>query len=174
MVNRNLIREFDVSDDEWTRALSDSFNGANVDEIDWDQDIDWGSQEIKLNQIVEGKVLRIEGDNVLIDVGYKSEGVIPLAEWGEEEEPPQPGEKLKVLVEEVEDVSGEITQEMLDRGYLAGNSVYACTEHTPVIVDGYFEAIAPIFKLIRECEDGRDVTTLLKGPLCHAGFKRLN
>jgi small subunit ribosomal protein S1 len=111
MVNRNLIREFDVSDDEWTRALSDSFNGANVDEIDWDQDIDWGSQEIKLNQIVEGKVLRIEGDNVLIDVGYKSEGVIPLAEWGEEEEPPQPGEKLKVLVEEVEDVSGEITQE---------------------------------------------------------------
>jgi small subunit ribosomal protein S1 len=56
-------------------------------------------------------VLRIEGDNVLIDVGYKSEGVIPLAEWGEEEEPPQPGEKLKVLVEEVEDVSGEITQE---------------------------------------------------------------
>lgn len=67
-----------------------------------------------------------------------------------------------------------ITQEMLDKGYLAGNSVYACTEHTPVIVDGYFEALAPIFKLIRECEDGRDVMTLLKGPLCHAGFKRLN
>ncbi|MBX7073909.1 MAG: 30S ribosomal protein S1 [Pirellulales bacterium] len=111
MVNRNLIREFDVSDDEWTRALSDSFNGAKVEEIDWDQDIDWGSQEIKLNQIVEGKVLRIEGDNVLVDVGYKSEGVIPLAEWGEEEEPPQPGEKLKVLVEEVEDVSGEMDQE---------------------------------------------------------------
>ncbi len=67
-----------------------------------------------------------------------------------------------------------ITQEMLDKGYLAGNSVYACTEHTPDIVDGYFDALAPIFKLIRECEDGRDVTTLLKGPLCHAGFKRLN
>lgn len=67
-----------------------------------------------------------------------------------------------------------ITQEMLDKGYLAGNSVYVCTEHTPEVVDGYFDALAPIFKLIRECEDGRDVMALLKGPVCHAGFKRLN
>jgi glutamate-1-semialdehyde 2,1-aminomutase len=28
--------------------------------------------------------------------------------------------------------------------------------------------------LIRECEDGRDVNALLKGPVCHGGFKRLN
>jgi len=34
-----------------------------------------------------------------------------------------------------------ITQEMLGKGYLAGTSVYVCTEHTPAIVDGYFDAI---------------------------------
>jgi glutamate-1-semialdehyde 2,1-aminomutase len=28
--------------------------------------------------------------------------------------------------------------------------------------------------MIRECEDGRDVMSLLKGPVCHGGFKRLN
>lgn len=67
-----------------------------------------------------------------------------------------------------------VTQEMLKKGYLAGNSVYVCTEHTPDVVDGYFEALDPVFALIRECEDGRDVTGLLEGPLCHAGFKRLN
>lgn len=67
-----------------------------------------------------------------------------------------------------------ITQEMLVKGYLAANSVYVCTEHSPEIVDGYFNALDPVFKLIKECEEGRDVMSLLNGPICHAGFKRLN
>jgi len=66
-----------------------------------------------------------------------------------------------------------IAQEMLKQGYLAGTSVYACIEHTVEIVDGYFEALEPIFKLIRECEDGRSIDSLLDGPTCHSGFKRL-
>jgi glutamate-1-semialdehyde 2,1-aminomutase len=67
-----------------------------------------------------------------------------------------------------------ITQEMLAKGFLASNSVYVCTEHTPAVVDAYFEALDPIFALIKECEEGRDVASLLKGPICHGGFKRLN
>ena len=50
-----------------------------------------------------------------------------------------------------------ITQEMLAKGYLAATAVYTCTEHTPEIVDGYFDALDPIFGLIKECEEGRDV-----------------
>ena len=67
-----------------------------------------------------------------------------------------------------------ITQEMLAKGYLASNCVYACTEHTPEIVSGYFAALDGVFGIIRECENGRDVFSLLKGPVCHAGFSRLN
>jgi glutamate-1-semialdehyde 2,1-aminomutase len=67
-----------------------------------------------------------------------------------------------------------ITQEMLARGYLASNSVYVCIDHTTEVVDGYFEALEPVFRMIKECEDGRDVMSLLKGPVCHGGFKRLN
>jgi len=67
-----------------------------------------------------------------------------------------------------------ITQEMLKKGYLAANSVYACTEHTQELVDGYFAELDPIFAIIKECEEGLDVNTLLKSPLCHSGFKRLN
>jgi len=67
-----------------------------------------------------------------------------------------------------------ITQEMLAKGYLAGTSVYVCTEHTPEIINRYLETLDLVFSLIRECEDGRDVTTMLKGPVCHSGFKRLN
>lgn len=67
-----------------------------------------------------------------------------------------------------------ITQEMLTKGYLAGNSVYVCTEHTPAVLDGYFAELDPIFATIKECEEGRDVMGLLNGPVSHGGFKRLN
>jgi glutamate-1-semialdehyde 2,1-aminomutase len=67
-----------------------------------------------------------------------------------------------------------ITQEMLAQGYLAATLVYVCTEHTQAIVDGYFDALDSVFGLLRSCEDGRDVMSLLKGPVCHDGFRRLN
>lgn len=68
-----------------------------------------------------------------------------------------------------------ITQEMLSKGYLAGTSVYVCTEHTPEVIERFFEHLNPIFALIKQCEeDNQDVLSLLKGPVCHGGFKRLN
>ena len=67
-----------------------------------------------------------------------------------------------------------LTQEMLAKGYLAGNSIYACIDHTPEIVTAFFTALDPVFALIKECEEGRDIMSLLRGPICHAGFKRLN
>jgi glutamate-1-semialdehyde 2,1-aminomutase len=67
-----------------------------------------------------------------------------------------------------------LTQEMLDKGYLAANSVYVCTQHTSEIVTDYLEALDPVFALIKSCEDGQDVMSLLRGPVCHDGFRRLN
>jgi glutamate-1-semialdehyde 2,1-aminomutase len=67
-----------------------------------------------------------------------------------------------------------ITQEMLAKGYLAATGVYACTEHSREVVDGYLDALDGVFAVIAECEAGRDVMSLLRGPVCHSGFKRLN
>jgi glutamate-1-semialdehyde 2,1-aminomutase len=67
-----------------------------------------------------------------------------------------------------------ITQEMLKKSYLAGTSVYVATVHTKEIVDRFFAELEPVFALIKECEDGRDVNALLDGPTCSSGFKRLN
>jgi glutamate-1-semialdehyde 2,1-aminomutase len=67
-----------------------------------------------------------------------------------------------------------ITQEMLKKGFLSANSVYVCTEHTENVVNAYFEQLEPVFSTISDCEDGRNVDDLLEGPVCHAGFKRLN
>ncbi len=67
-----------------------------------------------------------------------------------------------------------ITQEMLAKGYLAGTSVYVCTEHSTDIVNTYFDELDSVFSLIKECEEGRDINKILTGPVCHGAFKRLN
>jgi glutamate-1-semialdehyde 2,1-aminomutase len=67
-----------------------------------------------------------------------------------------------------------ITQKLLKKGYLAANSVYACTEHKKDLIDGYFAELEPIFLIIKECEEGLDINSVLEGPICHSGFKRLN
>ena len=67
-----------------------------------------------------------------------------------------------------------VTQEMLKKGFLAANSTYVSIAHSSNFVDQYLDTLDPIFGLISECEQGRDIDLLLEGPVCHSGFKRLN
>jgi small subunit ribosomal protein S1 len=110
MVNRNLIRGLDAKPEEWEQELAAAMGGTATEEIDW------GGAELAVNKIIDGKILRIDKEFVLVDVGYKSEGIIPLSEWEEGEEPPQVGQVVKVLVEEVEDVFGRTDE---GRGMIA-------------------------------------------------------
>jgi small subunit ribosomal protein S1 len=106
MVNRNLIREFDVSEEEENAAIGT----LAPEEIDW-----LGGVDVTANQIVEGRVLRIDDDFILVDVGYKSEGIIPRNEWEEGDELPAIGDTLRVLVEDLEDAT---PQQQDDRGMI--------------------------------------------------------
>jgi glutamate-1-semialdehyde 2,1-aminomutase len=67
-----------------------------------------------------------------------------------------------------------ITQEFLKRGYLAGTILYASCAHDIKKFDEYATILDDVYKLIADCEDGQSVNDLLDGPICHAGFKRLN
>ena len=105
MVNRNLIREFDVSEDDWNAAVGE----LAPDDMGWLE-----TAYVDVNQIVEGKIIRVDEEFVLIDVGYKSEGTVPRNEWEEDEEQPEPGQTIRVLVEDVEDAQGHLD----DRGMI--------------------------------------------------------
>jgi glutamate-1-semialdehyde 2,1-aminomutase len=67
-----------------------------------------------------------------------------------------------------------ITQEFLKRGYLAGTILYASNAHDTTKFDEYAAILDNVFKLIADCENGQSLNNLLDGPICHAGFKRLN
>jgi small subunit ribosomal protein S1 len=51
--------------------------------------------------LIEGTVSAIKGDNVFIDIGYKSEGMIDVSEFGEGAEP-KVGDKITVMLRELE------------------------------------------------------------------------
>lgn len=68
-----------------------------------------------------------------------------------------------------------ITQEMLDKGFLASTNFYASTAHNDANLDLYFTALDGVYHQISNCEKGiHRIENLLKGPICHGGFKRLN
>jgi len=99
MVNRNLIRELELGD-ELDQELELAMAGTETE-------YSVGSATLAVNSVLEGKILRVDDEFVLVDVGYKSEGHIPRNEWDESEPPPQVGDIVKVLLEEFEDGSLE-------------------------------------------------------------------
>jgi small subunit ribosomal protein S1 len=103
MVNRNLIRSLESDHDIDSRFQSAV---AEIEDPGALVDLFEAEQEFDVNKIVDGRVIRVDEESVLIDVGFKSEGSIPLDEWDENEDPPTVGETVKVLIEEVEDELG--------------------------------------------------------------------
>lgn len=67
------------------------------------------------------------------------------------------------------------TQEMLKEGFLAANGVYASLAHTEEVLHKYENACDIVFGKIKAIMDaGKDIEAELDGPVCHAGFARLN
>jgi small subunit ribosomal protein S1 len=56
-------------------------------------------------EIVKSKVLRVTENAVILDVGFKSEGSVPLDEF---KEPPKPGDEVEVFLEHLEDQEGAV------------------------------------------------------------------
>ncbi len=65
------------------------------------------------------------------------------------------------------------TQEMLDRGFLAGGAFYAMAAHTDDDIADYGDACREVFGLIASAKSTGSVEGRLRGPIAHAGFKRL-
>lgn len=67
-------------------------------------------QDFKLGDVVTGKVVEVQSDYVLVDINYKSEGLIPINEFrvvdGVREV--KPGDTVEVLIDRIENENGMI------------------------------------------------------------------
>ena len=85
------------------------------DEVDPDSlspeqmdDLYASTMKVQDGEIIEGTVVGMEGEYVLVDVGYKSEGLVPRFEFPSRGRDLNPGDKVEVFVEEREDDDGLI------------------------------------------------------------------
>jgi len=63
---------------------------------------------IKEGEIVKGRIVGTTPGEVLVDIGFKSEGAIPLKEFGDAPESIQIGAEVEVFLENVEDLEGRV------------------------------------------------------------------
>src|ERR1051326_3794449 len=66
-------------------------------------------QSIAEGEIVKSKVLRVTDTHVILDVGFKSEGAVPIDEF---KDPSQikPGDEVEVFLENLEDQEGGVVR----------------------------------------------------------------
>jgi glutamate-1-semialdehyde 2,1-aminomutase len=67
-----------------------------------------------------------------------------------------------------------LTQQMLAKGFLASGIFYASTAHSDEVLESYFFEIGIIFEEIANLSHPSKIQSLLKGPVSHGGFKRIN
>jgi small subunit ribosomal protein S1 len=108
MVNRNLIQTFTVTDEELQEAFPSPAGAASdavIQELILSE-----SRDFEPNKVITGIVREVRGNEVVIDVGYKSEGIVPLEEWRDEASnqivPPKVGDSVRVLLESVDEEDG--------------------------------------------------------------------
>ncbi|MBM17523.1 MAG: 30S ribosomal protein S1 [Epsilonproteobacteria bacterium] len=67
------------------------------------------SSKYRAGQLVTGKVLSVDSDGVLVDINYKSNGMIPLYEFSERElKGINAGSDLEVIIDDLENVYGDV------------------------------------------------------------------
>jgi len=86
-------------------------------------------QPLKMDTVISGAIVTISDDDVLIDINYKSEGVIPVEEFRDMEKYKE-GERICVLLEGLEDEKGRVLLSKLKADKILNweKTVAACEE----------------------------------------------
>jgi len=113
IINRFVVKAVDtdpeLAEDQLTAEQTEDFRSMYLESL----------RNVTEGEVVMGRVVSVDKDVVLVDVGYKSEGVIALEEFrGKTNEiTVQPGDEIEVYLEQMEDAEGRIvlSKQKVDR-----------------------------------------------------------
>ncbi len=105
-MERDILKEYNVNVAEIEREVA-AIIGAEDTKKKIESMYSESVKDFGVGSVLKGKILSIVGDNVVVDCGFKSEGIIPMGEFEGPSEI-KIGEEIEVLLEAVEDDSGLI------------------------------------------------------------------
>ena len=108
MIDESLIASLGIADADLDKMMAGALGaraagkpGEYMDSLLKEQKVD-----LTPGKLIKGKVIGFAGDDVVVEVGLKSEGLIPKEEF--EGQPVTPGEEIDVLLEGLENDEGLI------------------------------------------------------------------
>ena len=142
MVNKIVLDEYEIDQEEIERELEEIIGGDNLEKIE--AVFDTSVKKFDLGTILKGRILGVIGNNVILDTGYKSEGTIPLSEF-DSVEAVEIGTEVEVMLESFEDDTGliQISKRKADR-----------IRGWEKIVDKYKEGDVVTGKVVRKIKGG--------------------
>jgi len=113
LINRFVVKEIEsdpeLADEQLTADQAEDFRSMYLDSL----------RNVTEGEVVTGRVVSVDKDVVLVDVGYKSEGVILIEEFRGKtgEITVTAGEEIEVYLEQMEDAEGRIvlSKQKVDR-----------------------------------------------------------
>lgn len=114
MAKRDILADFGIDRDKIEQEVQASLEGLDGAELE--KSLDESVKDYSVNTILEGHVISVSNDEVMVDVGYKSEGAVARYEW-EYGQTVAVGDVVEVLLEAVEDDSGlvQLSKRKADR-----------------------------------------------------------
>jgi small subunit ribosomal protein S1 len=147
LANETVNPETRTTEPEAPPPLDDSAFWTSGPEGELVPNYDATFPTINEGEVVHGTVVRVDKDEVLVDIGYKSEGVIPVAELSirrsvNPEDEVQLGEEIDALVLTKEDAEGRlILSKKRARFELAWKRIEAAAESGEPVVGKVIEVV---------------------------------
>jgi small subunit ribosomal protein S1 len=85
--------------------------GNGMDELSMEQLMESSLQSLKEGEVVHGTVVAVDSDEVLVDIGYKCEGSVPVAEFTDPETNEvevKVNDEVEVYVERLDEAEGRV------------------------------------------------------------------
>ena len=127
MIKRDLLAELGIDKQLVEREVEEALRDMSAEALE--KQLDESVRDYSLNRVLTGRVVNVTDDEVMVDVGYKSEGVVTKSEW---DDPSQIkiGQEVEVLLEAVEDESGivQLSKHKADRIRAWERIIQRCAE----------------------------------------------
>lgn len=94
-----------LADFNWDEFENGTSNGASKEDLE--KSYDETLNKIQEHEVVEGTVISIDKKEVVVNIGYKSDGIIPASEFRYNPDL-KVGDKVEVYVEDQEDKKGQL------------------------------------------------------------------
>ena len=133
MIDENLIASLGIQDEDAMALLGEAFGDDAGAEDQMDSILTEQATDLTSGKLIKGTVIGFAGDDVVVDVGLKSEGLIAREEF-EDMPTLKIGDEVDVLLESIENSEGivELSKRKADR-QIAWQRIVDTTKEEDVI-----------------------------------------